>query len=623
MKVVETWDINVQNTNTLFKNFDLSKVKYGNIKNAKVVDLQTNKNLSQIDVEMYHVPKDSYYALELNSHKFEIAWGVGLDNKIGHRKYQISYTVEDVVTQYQDCQEIYWQFLAKNQNDIPAKKVTGKLILPEDVSKEDNLKVWGHGQLNGKIEKNNNHEVVFEINNLNAGSMLEIRVITQDKMFNVSENKDRKYNYLQTALKEENKWADEANQQSKNAKVWFAVMICIYLIICIIIVIKIRKIYKINQKENDGIQQLDLEYFREIPRKDATPAEAIYLYNFSKTRLNAEAVQQSAVSASILNLCLKKKISLRIDEEKKVYVTVLENEEALKDDENQIYKMLKDVSKNDSEFEIGELNKYAKKHYNNYSTYINNVVNFARNNLYKLGLIDKAEEKLYQKCKNTSINITIAKYLYIAVLIIYFLLFIPIYKINMISSFGITVQSGLLKLILGITPLIVLKVYNWKLKEQCKDKIAVLTQQGSDEKAKWKALANYMKNYSLMKERDVFDLGIWEKYLVYATAFGISDRVIEQMKAAYPEVFIIENWDDEQMKEKYPVINYVLNPYYHETTYNYGSSISIISNNVEKAYKTSLSEIAAHASSSGGGGGGGFSGGGGGRWRPVAGMGGR
>ena len=173
----------------------------------------------------------------------------------------------------------------------------------------------------------------------------------------------------------------------------------------------------------------------------------------------------------------------------------------------------------------------------------------------------------------------------------------------MISSFGITVQSGLLKLILGITPLIVLKVYNWKLKEQCKDKIAVLTQQGSDEKAKWKALANYMKNYSLMKERDVFDLGIWEKYLVYATAFGISDRVIEQMKAAYPEVFIIENWD--------------------ETTYNYGSSISIISNNVEKAYKTSLSEIAAHASSSGGGGGGGFSGGGGGRWRPVAGMGGR
>ncbi len=94
------------------------------------------------------------------------------------------------------------------------------------------------------------------------------------------------------------------------------------------------------------------------------------------------------------------------------------------------------------------------------------------------------------------------------------------------------------------------------------------------------------------------------------------------MKAAYPEVFITENWDDEQMKEKYPVINYVLNPYYDGITHNYENSISIINSNVERAYRTSLSEIAAHSSSSSGGGGG-FSGGGGGRWRPVAGMGGR
>ena len=51
--------------------------------------------------------------------------------------------------------------------------------------------------------------------------------------------------------------------------------------------------------------------------------------------------------------------------------------------------------------------------------------------------------------------------------------------------------------------------------------------------------------------------------------------------------------------------------------------ISHLSSTAKTAYKTSLSEIARHASSSGGGGGGGFSGGGGGRWRPVDGMGGR
>ena len=118
---------------------------------------------------------------------------------------------------------------------------------------------------------------------------------------------------------------------------------------------------------------------------------------------------------------------------------------------------------------------------------------------------------------------------------------------------------------------------------------------------------------------------MWKKYLIYATAFGISGKVIEEMKANYPEVFIKENWNDEEMKEKYPIIHFVNNPY---TTYNVVSNSSItridtISNNVSKAYKTSMSEIRAHSSSSGSGGGGGFSGGGGGRWRSAAGMGGR
>ncbi len=112
---------------------------------------------------------------------------------------------------------------------------------------------------------------------------------------------------------------------------------------------------------------------RDIPRENATPAEAIYLYNFLKTRLDTESVQQRAVSASILDLCLKKKISLRIDQNKKVYVTILQNEEGLNDDEKQIYNILKDVSKKCEEFEISQLNVYARKHYNKYSTYESSI----------------------------------------------------------------------------------------------------------------------------------------------------------------------------------------------------------------------------------------------------------
>ena len=93
---------------------------------------------------------------------------------------------------------------------------------------------------------------------------------------------------------------------------------------------------------------------------------------------------------------------------------------------------------------------------------------------------------------------------------------------------------------------------------------------------------------------------MWEKYLVYATAFGIPEKVIDSIKAAYPEVFVKENWDEEKMN-KYPIINYIFSPYYIYDNTNYVSPISSLNSSVSKAYHTSVTEIAMHAASSGGG----------------------
>ena len=38
-----------------------------------------------------------------------------------------------------------------------------------------------------------------------------------------------------------------------------------------------------------------------------------------------------------------------------------------------------------------------------------------------------------------------------------------------------------------------------------------------------------------MNERTVVELPLWEQYLVYATAFGISDKVIKALKIRCPE----------------------------------------------------------------------------------------
>ena len=90
------------------------------------------------------------------------------------------------------------------------------------------------------------------------------------------------------------------------------------------------------------------------------------------------------------------------------------------------------------------------------------------------------------------------------------------------------------------------------------------------------------------------------KYLVFATALGIGDKVVEQMKAAYPEVFVKEYWEKENIGSTYPIIDFAMNPVYvYHDSFN---PIGRIGVGVGKAYSTSIAEIARHSSSSSGGG---------------------
>lgn len=85
-------------------------------------------------------------------------------------------------------------------------------------------------------------------------------------------------------------------------------------------------------------------------------------------------------------------------------------------------------------------------------------------------------------------------------------------------------------------------------------KYLLLTQFGEDEYAKWRALYNFLNSETLMNEREVIDLVLWEKYLVYATAFGISDKVTKALKIRCPEATLAES-------------NILNNKYYHSNHY--------------------------------------------------------
>ena len=64
----------------------------------------------------------------------------------------------------------------------------------------------------------------------------------------------------------------------------------------------------------------------------------------------------------------------------------------------------------------------------------------------------------------------------------------------------------------------------------------LLSQFGENEQVKWYGLYKFMKSRTLMKERTHIELPLWEKYLVYSTAFGISKKVRKVLKITHPEI---------------------------------------------------------------------------------------
>lgn len=65
-------------------------------------------------------------------------------------------------------------------------------------------------------------------------------------------------------------------------------------------------------------------------------------------------------------------------------------------------------------------------------------------------------------------------------------------------------------------------------------KYILLTQFGEDEYAKWRGLYHYFNSKNFMKEKTIEDLALWEQYLIYATAFGVSEKIIETLNIKCP-----------------------------------------------------------------------------------------
>jgi len=588
INVTEYWNIDIEETNTLYKSFKTDNTKYTAITDVKVTDITHDKNQSFLQQNNweYHVDYGKYYGTNNEDGDFEIGWGVGLDNDYENREYKIEYKVQNAVTKYNDYAELYWQLLGKDFS-INSDEIKGTITLPANANSKEDIKVWGHIEtLNGTIYATDLNKIEFEVDGYRFNTMLEIRTLFPTEMITTAD-RTKNIEILQTVIEEETKWAEEANRKREAHKNQITAVVTIVGIILdiifIIIIIKAQKNPIKNQKR--FLPEQELEYYRDIPRKNATPGEAVQLIqkNISKT-LNYDSLGK-VFSAVLLNLKLKGYLDFEIDENKKekeqisLVIKNAQNAEELLTEEKEIYQFLEKLTekKQENVLTLKELQKAIKSNPEKIQNLGEEIGKEIHSELISKGLLDKKQAEAQSNAK----GIIVLQ----IVFLVMFLLFAFIFVLEEGIGFNNIIKSTIISAsVLGIISII---------KEiQILRKINAFTQKGVNEIEEWKGLKKYMEDFSLLNEREVPEIIIWERFLVYATAFGIADKAIEQLKIVYPDFEKLTGSD-------YTYMYIMMNT-------NFNSTFS-------QAVSTSISSTY----SSGSGSGGGFSGGGGGgRW-PV------
>ncbi len=276
------------------------------------------------------------------------------------------------------------------------------------------------------------------------------------------------------------------------------------LIIAIIIA---NIVLKKNNKEfynKDSIDKKtdDLQYYREV-LSSYSPAELNYVYS-ANTQFPKDAV------TTLLSLKLKKIIDLNNENNT---ITILKDDANISNSEKYVLNKIKD-----EKLKNFEPIKYQQ-------------------------IVQEDVENKHLTNKGSKKNMSAFSMLFIAIIII-LLFFIIVFALPSEGILGfisvILIPLIFIILSLGIPGIIlycILRTYNpYKLSKE-----------GKQLRKKLLGLKNYITQFSLLQEKDIKDLIVWEDYLIYSIIFDLNDDLISKIQ----EKYIVFDITDTQTAENY------------------------------------------------------------------------
>lgn len=406
--------------------------------------------------------------------------------------FYIEYTIEDAVVKHVDIAEFYYTIVG-DEFDDDIENVVIKVNVP---ASSNNFKAYAHGPLYGQINETDNKTATITVNNLKANNRISVRILFDSNFVNVSEDKETKFYALNTILE-----IEDAHQKESEAKreriviIKKLITISSYTYLVVLVGSIIFVYLKYDKEYNSAFKE---KYTRNFIEDYPVPTVE-YIMN--------KNITQNSFNASILNLIHMKKINVEKTLEGKLnkedYTLTLIDTTNLTDSEIKIINMLFS-KKGENSIKLSEIKKYAKE--TNKKGENSFLTNF---NLWIKEVVRDSE--YYDFFEETKV---------------------PIILMIILSTMGtslIVLQSiyeVMLTLIIPeVIAIFISVVYFLVVKKR--------TKKGIEDYAKWKAFKRFLKDFGKFDDKDLPEVKLWDKYLIYATAFGLAKKVSSAMKLKF------------------------------------------------------------------------------------------
>ena len=540
-----------------------SSVKASDISNIKVYSLDYDEKISfdtfNADFIEFSLVN---YASAGESMKYTIdptstGYSIKMFYPINREKIilRLDYTIEDIVTLHDGFAEFYWNFFSGELAD-EIGDLNVRVTLPGSDS-SDYFRFWAHGPLEGEIDDISNSEnniVYARISSLESYGMLDIRITFADNLVDgITKYSNQSFSEI---VDEEMAIAEKTNALRKEIKIkWWGAVIGT-IVFYVFVVMAFLYIYFKYDKERDP--SFKLKYNREFI--DDYNVEVVdYLMNRNIT--------ENALSASIMNLIYKKNIKVeKIENVKNGYIFTLLNRDNLNATENALADFLFITVGNNNTFTTTALKKYASNT-KTCQTFMNTYTK------WKSMVIKDGEKQEFFEKKSKYIVIPFVFLVYSIILTFF------------IANNNIEFIPGIITVLVAIIFMIYVMTFSKK------------TKKGIEHFAKWQAFKRFLNDFGNFSVKELPEIILWERYLVYATVFGLADKVEKAMNVKISEIGNVQ------------IDTFTLN---YITNIHIANLITSSMHSAINASQVAINQAAASSRmSSGSGFGGGFSGGGG------------